>query len=272
VAPGHAEPAIESSMGAAKDYRCAYEFMQRAADIYAQNLRRNQDAMAYLRGRGFSDATIRAFGLGYAPRDDAIRRALCTTPDAAHKIRLAHEISLICRTDDGTYRDFLRDRIIFPIRWPDKRGKFRVVAFSGRAMREGDSAKYINSRKTFLYNKSAMVYGLNHAHTAILETSTVVLVEGYTDCIAAHQGGVRNVVAASGTAFTDESAHILSMYAKYARVVMDPDQAGQDGGAAAVDALRRAGVEATLVTLPDGLDPADFIRSRGAEALAEVVR
>lgn len=262
--------AIESDMGA-KDYRRAYELTQRAADIYARSLRRNKGAMAYLTGRGFTAATIRMFGLGYAPRDDAIRKTLCTTPDAAFKIRLAHKISLISRMDDGTYRDFLRDRIMFPIKWPDKRGKFQVVAFSGRSMFDKDP-KYINSRRTFLYNKSAMVYGLDHAYAAILESRTVVLVEGYTDCIAVHQGGIRNVVAASGTAFTDESAHILSMYAKYAKVVMDPDQAGKNAGTSAVEALRRAGVEASLVSLPDGLDPADLIQLRGPRALAKAVR
>jgi len=258
-------------MGAPRDYRRAYEFMQRAEDIYVRCLRRNESAMAYLRNRGFTDAAIREFGLGYAPRDDAVRRNLCVTPDAGHKIKLAFQVSLITRTDDGTYRDFLRDRITFPIKWPDRRGKFRIVAFSGRTMREGDPAKYINSKKTFLYNKSAMVYGLDHAHEGILESGTVVLVEGYTDCMAAHQGGMRNVVAASGTAFTDESAHILSMYAKQAKVVMDPDQAGEGAAESAVDTLRRAGVDASAVTLPDGLDPADFIRSHGPQALAKVV-
>lgn len=251
-----------------KDYRRAYGFMQRAADIYARALARNAEAVGYLHDRGFTDATILAFGVGYAPRDDAVRRALCTTPDAAYKIRLANEISLIYRTGDGTYRDFLRDRLMFPIRWPDRRGKFRTVAFGGRVMPSGTGPKYINSKTTFLYNKSVMVYGLDHAYASILTSGKAVIVEGYTDCMAAHQAGVRNVVAASGTAFTDECAHMLSMYAKSVRVVMDSDKAGQKGGDAAVEALRRAGVDASIAALPEGSDPAEFIREYGAEAFA----
>lgn len=251
------------------DYRRAYGFMQRAADIYVRQLHQHVPAVEYLRGRGFTDSTVRDFGLGYAPRQDIIRRTLCTDPGASHKIKLAHDASLLCRTTEGTYRDFMRDRLIFPISWPDKRGKFRVVAFGGRTL--CDDTKYINSRRSFLYNKSAIVYGLDRAFKHMLETDTVVLVEGYTDCVAAHQAGVRNVVAASGTAFTDESAHILAMYARTAKVLMDADAAGRKGGDAAATALRKAGVATDLVSLPDGLDPADFIASHGAKAFAKVV-
>lgn len=252
------------------DYRRAYDFMQRAADIYVRQLHQHAPASEYLQGRGFADSTVRAFGLGYAPRQDIVRRTLCTDPGASHKIKLAHDTSLLCRTAEGTYRDFMRDRLIFPIRWPDKHGKFRVIAFGGRALCN-DATKYINGKRSFLYNKSAVVYGLDRAFKHILATGTIVLVEGYTDCIAAHQAGVCNVVAASGTAFTDESAHILAMYARTAKVLMDADVAGRKGGDAAVVALRKAGVAADSVSLPDGLDPADFIASYGAKAFAKVV-
>ncbi len=252
------------------DYRRAYGFMQRTADIYVRQLHQHAPAAEYLRGRGFADQVVRDFGLGYAPRQDIVRRTLCTDPGASHKIKLAYDASLLSRTPDGTYRDFMRDRLIFPIRWPDKRGKFRVIAFGGRTLCD-DSVKYINSRRSFLYNKSAMVYGLDLAFKHMLETDTVVLVEGYTDCVAAHQAGVRNVVAASGTAFTDECAHILAMYASTAKVLMDGDAAGRKGSDAATTALRKAGMATDLVSLPDGLDPADFIASHGAEAFAKVV-
>lgn len=252
------------------NHRHAYDFMQRAADIYVRQLHQHAPASEYLRGRGFTDSTIQAFGLGYAPRQDIIRRTLCTDPGASHKIKLAYDTSLLCRTTEGTYLDFMRDRLIFPIRWPDKHGKFRVVAFGGRTLCD-DDVKYINGRRSFLYNKSAIVYGLDRAFKPMLATDTVVLVEGYTDCIAAHQVGVCNVVAASGTAFTDESAHILAMYARTAKVLMDADAAGRKGGDAAVAALRKAGVAADSVSLPDGLDPADFIASHGAKAFAKMV-
>lgn len=208
--------------------------------------------------------------MGYAPRQDVVRRTLCTDPGASHKIKLAYDAGLLSRTPDGTYRDFMRDRLIFPVRWPDKRGKFRVVAFGGRTLCN-DSAKYINSRRSFLYNKSAIVYGLDRAFKHMLETDTVVLVEGYTDCVAAHQAGVRNVVAASGTAFTDECAHILAMYARTAKVLMDGDAAGRKGSDDAIAALRKAGMTADLAPMPDGMDPADFIASHGAKAFAKVV-
>jgi len=252
------------------DYRLAYGFMQRTADIYVRQLRQYTPAVEYLRGRGFTDSIVQSFGLGYAPRRDIVRRTLCTDPGASHKIKLAYDTSLLSRTPDGTYRDFMQDRLIFPIRWPDKKGKFRVVAFGGRTLCD-DNAKYINSRRSFLYNKSAIVYGLDQAFKHMLEMDSVVLVEGYTDCVAAHQAGVCNVVAASGTAFTDEGAHILAMYARTAKVLMDGDEAGRKGGDAATTALRKAGMVADLVSLPDGLDPADFIASHGAKAFTKAV-
>ncbi len=252
------------------DYRRSYGFMQRAADIYVRQLRQHVPATEYLRGRGFTDSTVRDFGLGYAPRQGIIRRTLCTDPGASHKIKLAYDASLLSRMPDGTYLDFMHDRLIFPILWPDKRGKFRVVAFGGRTLCD-DPAKYINSRRSFLYNKSAIVYGLDRAFKHILETDSVVLVEGYTDCVAAHQAGVRNVVAASGTSFTDDGAHILAMWASTAKVIMDADAAGRKGADAAAVALRKAGMSVDLVSLPDGLDPSDFIASHGAKAFAKVV-
>lgn len=255
-----------------KNYRRAYDFMQRASAIYVRQLHRSEKTMAYLRGRGFSETTIRDFRLGYAPREDSVRVALCTSPDASQKIRLAEQIGLVFSTDDGTYRDFMRDRVVFPIYWLDKAGKFQVVAFGGRAMDDANPAKYLNTRRTFLYNKSAIVYGLDRAYRTVLESGRAILVEGYTDCVSAHQAGVRNVVAATGTAFTDESAHILGMYAGSVRVVMDPDEAGERAGKGAVEALRRAGVEADSLSLPGGLDPADFIATHGGDAFAEAVR
>jgi len=252
------------------DYCRAYSFMQRAADIYVRQLHQHVPAIEYLRSRSFTDTIVRDFGLGYAPRQDIVRRTLCTDPGASHKIKLAYDTSLLSRTPDGTYRDFMQDRLIFPIRWPDKRGKFRIVAFGGRTLCAA-GAKYINGRRSFLYNKSAIVYGLDRAFKHMLKTDTVVLVEGYTDCMAAHQAGVCNVVASSGTAFTDECAHILAMYACKAKVLMDGDTAGRKGGTAAITALRKAGMEADFVSMPDGLDPADFIVSYGARAFAKVV-
>jgi len=264
---------IESGMGTARDYRLAYQFMQRAAEIYAACLRQQPDAMGYLHGRGFTDATIRAFELGYAPHnDDVIRKALCAAPDAPYKVKLACEVSLVHRTDDATYRDFLHDRVTFPIRWPDAKGKFRVVAFGARTLCEGTKCKYLNSRTNFIYKKSVTMYGLDRAYADILNTGEVVLVEGYTDCIAAHQNGIGNVVAAAGTAFTDGCAHVLAMYARTARVVMDPDKAGVNGGKKAVEALRRAGVDASAVVLPGGLDPDEFIGKHGADEFRRLLK
>lgn len=253
--------------------RLAYAFMQEAADIYSRNLRRDAEAMRYLRDRGFDDATVRCFGLGCAPRrKDAVRLTLCKGPDAVHRAKLAYQCGLLFRNDDGGYRDLMKNRVMFPIRWPDKKGKFRVIAFGGRTLCSNGGAKYLNTPTTFLYRKSSVVYGLDQAYRDILRTDTVVLVEGYTDCMAAHQANIRNVVAVSGTAFTNDHAHMLAVFASSACIVMDGDTAGRKGSSVAMQALKVAGVKSRRVTLPMNLDPADFIKARGADAFREAIR
>lgn len=254
------------------------KLMQMACELYSKQLweKDNRPALNYLRGRGFTDKILKAFSIGYAPKEPLIRRRICSDineGEAARKIRMACETGLLRRPDDAEwgYHDFMRERIIFPIRWLDDKGKFRTVGFGGRSLDPQTSAKYLNTKTTFLYNKSSVVYGLDRAYEEILRTGVVVLVEGYTDCVALHQAGIRNVVAASGTAFTDEHAQILTMYAKSARVVMDGDDAGKNGGSKAVAALRDAGAEAVPVHLPDGLDPADFVAERGGSAFERLV-
>ena len=250
--------------------------MQEACKLYSRQLWKNGAVLEYLRGRGFTDKTLKAFDIGYAPRQPLIRQRVCVgvnERETTRKAKLACEVGLLRRPDDAEcgYLDFMRERIIFPIRWPDKDGKFRTVGFGGRSLDPRTNAKYLNTKTTFLYNKSAVVYGLDRAYEEILRTGVVVLVEGYTDCVALHQAGIRNVVAASGTAFTHEHAQILAMYAKSARVVMDGDDAGRSGGSRAVAALRDAGAEAIPVHLPDGSDPADFVAERGGRAFAGLV-
>ena len=254
----------------------ACKLMQKACELYSKQLWKNRTVLKYLRGRGFADETLKAFNIGYAPRQPVIRQRVCAGTDeqeTTRKVRLACEVGLLRRPDDAEcgYFDFMRERIVFPIRWPDEKGKFRCVGFGGRSLDPRSGAKYLNTKTTFLYNKSAVVYGLDLAYEEILRTGIVVLVEGYTDCVALHQAGVKNAVAASGTAFTDEHAQILAMYAKSARVVMDGDAAGKSGGSRAVAALKDAGTEAVPVHLPDGLDPADFVAERGGRAFAGLV-
>lgn len=254
----------------------ACRLMQEACKLYSEQLWKNRIALEYLKGRGFTDKTLKVFSIGYAPREPMIRQRVCAgvnERETTRKVKLACEVGLLRRPDDAEcgYLDFMRERIIFPIRWPDKKGKFRTVGFGGRSLDPRSGAKYLNTKTTFLYNKSAVVYGLDRAYEEILRTGVIVIVEGYTDCVALHQAGIRNVVAASGTAFTHEHAQILAMYAKSVRVVMDGDDAGKSGGSRAVVALRDAGVEAVPVHLPDGLDPADFVVERGGGAFARLV-
>ena len=133
------------------------------------------------------------------------------------------QLGLIGRNNDGRVYDKLAGRIIFPIFSPNG----RVVAFAGRKLREDDSGgKYINSPESIIYIKGRILYGLSHAKDDIRKLDKAIIVEGYMDLISLYQAGVKNVVAVSGTALTDDQAQLLSRYTKNVVLLFDADAAG----------------------------------------------
>jgi DNA primase len=232
---------------------------------------RGQWVAEYLAKRGITQESIDAFGIGYAP--DQRDSLLLYLRKKGFSEDEAIGAGLVTRNDRGLW-DRFRDRLIVPIR--DRRG--RAIAFGGRAMRDDQQGKYVNSNQTLLFNKSATLYGLDRASAAIRKEGTAVIVEGYFDTIACHQAGFTNVVASMGTALTEDQYRVLNdMKIEKAIVAFDGDAAGQRSaesrGRELLSALSRfgsgagggrlgtrTGLALFVTVLPEGLDPDDVAR------------
>ena len=219
--------------------------------------------LSYFRQRGYTDATVAKFELGFAPADG---RALRAAAEAAG-YRLDYLRDLGLTTKDGA-RDFLRDRVVFPIHGYS--GK--VVAFAGRVLRSDTKApKYLNSPETELYHKSKVLYGLHLARTAIRREDHALIVEGYADVIALHQAGVENVVATSGTALTAGHIRLVKRLTERVVFLYDGDKAGIKAALRGLDLVLAEGMEVRLVLLPDGHDPDSYVKEHGGQAFRDYV-
>ena len=223
-------------------------------------------ARDYLSSRGVSAAMIEQFGLGYHPPEWQwlLQRAQgnCTAQELA-AVDLARE-----RRDGSGLIDAFVGRILFPIR--DERG--RVVAFGGRVLPgqdESASPKYLNSGDTPVFSKSKLVYGLDIAREEIRRTGIAIVTEGYTDCIAAHQAGYRNAVATLGTALAESHVALLKRYARTVVLVFDGDDAGRNAAERALARFLAQDVDLRILTLPSGLDPADYFAKDDQEGFGE---
>ncbi len=222
-------------------------------------------AREYLAGRGFTEETLRAFEIGYAPAGyEAIIGAA-----RAQKIpvELLVAAGLMKRGESsGPYATF-RDRVMFPIR----EAGGRVIGFGGRAMSPDDPAKYLNTPETPLFSKGRQVYGLNQAREAIGKIGRAVVVEGYTDCMMAHQCGVSETVATLGTSFTAEHARMLRRYAHETVLVFDSDAAGRAASQRAMEIALAERLTVRVATVPSGKDPCDYLLSEGGEAFSALL-
>ena len=248
-----------------------------AADFYHAQLMRGkypgaQAARDYLKSRGLGGSVPKDWHLGYAPGNGALIRHLSSKGFAPDEMVQAN----VATTDrGGRLRDRFYERVMFPIR--DVQGE--CIAFGGRVM-EKKEPKYLNSQETPIFHKSQVLYGLDRAKAAMASTGCAIVVEGYTDVIMLHEAGVRNAVATLGTALTAQHLRVLSRHASKRIVYLfDGDAAGQRAADRALQFIDgsmtpeagRAKVELAAVTLPDDLDPADFVKERGAEALRRLI-
>ncbi|MEX0886799.1 MAG: DNA primase [Phycisphaeraceae bacterium] len=217
-----------------------------------------QPARDYVQQRGISDDMVEAFQIGYAPdRWDGLTQTVTSKHWPADDFEAA---GLITARSNGPGRyDRLRHRLIFPIF--DAIG--RPIAFGGRKLRDEDEPKYLNSPETILFNKSATLYGLHLAKKPIIDSSTAVIVEGYTDVIACHQAGAANVVATLGTALTAQHVAELRRYAERVVLVFDADEAGAKAADRAVELFLTGEVDVAIAVLPAGQDPAELLAGEG---------
>lgn len=223
-----------------------------------------EGAREYLASRGFSGEMLKRFRIGWAPRSGRVLSEDMTRKGAGAKWLEAASLARTGR--DGSPFDFFRGRVTFPI--GDATGK--VIAFGARTLGD-DEPKYLNSADSPVFSKGRGVFGLDLAAPAIREKGRVIVVEGYTDVMMCHQGGLKETVATLGTAFTDAHASLLSRYADEVILVFDSDVAGLRAAERAVDGAAIAGANAKVVVLPEGEDPCDTIRERGPGAFEELL-
>lgn len=223
-------------------------------------------ALDYLAKRGISDESRRQFRLGYAPNSwDALNSYLQKRGASKFQIERSGLVSL---KDSGSgFYDKFRGRLMFPIL--DAQGK--VVAFGGRILGDGEP-KYLNSPETVLYTKGQHLFGLNYSRDAIRRQGFAILVEGYLDFLIPFQHGVRNLVASLGTALTDSQVRLLGRFCRKIIVNFDPDSAGVNATKRSLELLLTEGFKVNVLTLPDNLDPDEFIRERGVEGYTKVMR
>ncbi len=239
-----------------------------------------QQAQAYLNKRGLKNETIEAWGLGYAPHTwEAAKSYFLQKGYSEQELRDAGMVSE--REGGGTY-DRFRNRIMFPIR--DERG--RMVGFGARITNPDDIPKFLNSPQTALFDKGHLLYGLDRARKEIRNLDQVVIVEGYLDVIALHQGGFANAVSPMGTALTEHQLFMIKRFTRRIILALDPDAAGAKATLRGLEIARHAmdrsdeiafdargllGHEARLqadirvTTLPDGMDPDDVVNRNPQE-------
>jgi len=253
------------------EYEAGFGVLKRTAAFYRERLGDPdaQQAREYLAERGFDDDTMRSFGLGWAP---ASGKALVqATRTKGVPFSLLKNVGLADENERGPY-DFFRGRLMFPIR--DLSG--RTVGFGARRLSDGPDAgpKYINSRENDWFQKGSLVYGLDLAVVEARRAGQLVLMEGYTDIIAAHQQGLTNAAAVLGTSTTDRHAKLLRRSgAKRISLVFDGDSAGREAAFRALSGLLPEDYELEVAQPPSGQDPCDLLMSDGLkpfqEALAE---
>ncbi len=223
---------------------------------------------AYLKQRGFGEAAVNKFRLGYAPKswDGVLRRA---TNKGYKEKEIVQAGLAIARKEGGGYYDRFRDRLIIPV--CDTQG--RVIAFGGRVLAETQKeAKYINSPDTPLFRKGSMLFGLHLAKEPISRLGEAVLGEGYFDVIRAHQEGIENVVCSQGTAFTEIQAQVLKRYADRVILAFDADQAGAAAALRGLAIFLHKNIEVGIAIMPPGEDPDSFIRKKGAPAFQNLLK
>ena len=247
-----------------------HDAMEAACQFFEKQLRgpAGKEGLAYLRGRGLSDATIARFRLGWAPESrEALKKALMS--ESCPESLLA-EVGLLKKPDgDGASFDFFRGRVMFPV--ADRRG--RVIAFGARTLGDGQP-KYLNSPDTPLFHKGATLYGLAHARETAREKNLVMAAEGYMDVIALHQAGFTFAVAPLGTALTEAQIEEMWRLADEPILCFDGDNAGQRAMARAAERglpILKPGKSLRFAALPAPEDPDSLIKAKGPAAMQAVL-
>lgn len=248
-----------------------YAAMEEAAKFFEANL--TPEIIAYLKGRGLQDETIKSFRIGFA-RDEW--RSLYDHMLGRGFTEMELEKAGLIKRNEGKVYDRFRSRAMFPL--SDSSG--RIVAFSGRIWGEGEP-KYLNSPETPIFSKHSVLYGIDRAKDSIRKNNFSILVEGQFDLILSHQAGYRNTVASSGTALSDavvSKENVVSNLGLVRRLsqnlvlAFDSDKAGFNATLRAGSIALSLGMDVKVAELPEGVDPADLIGKSGSDAWREAIK
>jgi DNA primase len=273
LADGEPAPApIAPTSGEGK--RALYRAMAWAEQQYHQCLLDSEDAepaRRYLQERGITEESIRKFHIGFAPmhRDWLLNLA----GGSSERAQVLETVGVLARSQDSPgYYDRFRGRLLFSIRDTQD----RAVGIGGRILPESglkSKAKYVNSPETPLFTKNKLLYGLDVAHKAIRDGKprTVLVMEGFTDCIMAHQFGFENAVAVLGTALGPNHVKLLKRFADRIVLILDGDEAGQRRTNEVLELFIAENVDLRILTLPTGSDPCEFLMEHGQEAFADLL-
>ena len=217
------------------------------------------EALRYALGRGMSKSILTTFGVGYAPESwDSMVKAMRTKGYTDQELRDSGLVTVSQK--NGNIFDRFRDRLMFPI--IDVRGN--VIGFGGRTVKnDKDTAKYLNSPETLIFNKRKNLFGLNLAKKS--KQGFLILVEGNIDVVALHQYGFDNAVASLGTSLTEEQATLLTRYTEQVVLIYDGDEAGQRATRRAIPILEKAGIQVKVLQIRDAKDPDEFLKKFGAD-------
>lgn len=242
-----------------------YKVNVEAGRFFYSNLRANKIAKEYFLNRGIREETIKKFGLGYAK--DSWNSLLFHLRKLGYKDEILLEAGLVLTSEKtGNNYDRFRNRVMFPVF--DYRGK--VIGFGGRVL-DDSKPKYLNSPETLVFQKGTNLYGLNFAIKSNMQERYFIMVEGYMDLITLHQYGITNVVASLGTALTENQARLLKRYADKVIISYDADVAGQTATMRGLEILKNAGFDVRVLSIPQGKDPDEYVRSNGKEAFIKLI-
>ena len=253
---------IEKTNRQKDPYETFYQLMHEVKEFYKFNLKNSengQKALDYLYKRELSDDIIDHFEIGYAPEhSDALYKLL---NDKGYQVSDMIKLGVVKQKDDGSYYDLFSHRIIFPI----TNAKGSVVGFSGRTLNPKDTIKYVNSPETVIFKKGQLLYHFNEALSEIRKNKQVVLYEGFFDVISSYKAGIKHGVATMGTALTFDQVKLIKQFTDSIIIAYDGDDAGVKATLQAIHLLEKVRLKTEVLTIPEKMDPDEFIKAYGDE-------
>lgn len=233
-------------------------------EYYLNNTVNGKKALEYLNKRRLSIETIKSFHIGLAPqKGDILFKTL--SQDGNQEIKML-EMGLI-KEDGSSYLDVYQNRIMFPIHNEQN----QTIGFSGRIYEGESTSKYMNSPETPIFHKGDVLYNLGNAREAIRIAKRVVLFEGFMDVIASWNSGCKESICSMGTSLTENQARLIHRYTEHVVICYDGDNAGIEATYKAIHLLKKQGLQVSIVSLPEGLDPDEFAGKYGNQALKDAL-